>query len=186
MFDEGLHPKLNIQLDYKPSAYDFDEDLHGPSRRTVATRRITRRALARLQPWAEEDALTGAVAGTAVDDDETFPSAEEEAEAFFQQEQYWEDISYDPFTSPVADTEEEGTDDAAGFWDTVPCDAAQPTSMDVDSDDDAADVQHPLADELFGADPEVEARLSRRQATLHKQGSRFWGALEDFQLPRGH
>ena len=58
--------------------------------------------------------------------------------------------------------------------------------MDVDSDDDAADVQHPLADELFGADPEVEARLSRRQATLHKQGSRFWGALEDFQLPRSH
>ena len=79
-----------------------------------------------------------------------------------------------------------GTDDAAGFWEAVPSDPPQPSSTQGDIDEEATDDQHPLAVELFGEDLDPAVKLPRRQATLHNQGSRFWGSLADFQLPPSH
>ena len=93
-------------------AYRFDE---AQNRRTVATRRLTRRALAKLEPWAEEQD-----SGGTEDEQRSIvldgnPSAEEEAEAFSAQEQYWEDISYDPFAHSTSDPDDAAVDDASEF-----------------------------------------------------------------------
>ena len=53
LVDDGSHPKSSLPLDGVSLPYVYDESCHGPSRRTLAVRRITRRALRKLEPWAE-------------------------------------------------------------------------------------------------------------------------------------
>ena len=75
---ERRHSVGDSILDCKPRAYVFDPLLHGPSRRTVAVRRLTRRRLAKLEPWMElEEEFTFEVPQVSMGEEENFPSAEE-------------------------------------------------------------------------------------------------------------
>ena len=55
VFGDGFHPRLDEKLDEDPKPYDYDETLHGPSRRTTAVRKLTRKKLHKIEPWAEEE-----------------------------------------------------------------------------------------------------------------------------------
>ena len=190
---EGRHPKLHLGLDSPPVAYCYDEHRHGPSRGTQAARRLTRRLIARIEPWAEEPlhgAPLPALPAEVTDDDY---SAEAEAAAFFAQEEYWASLSYDPFEGAAALQQDCQEDDAEGFWSAIPaelpidgqadsqgCESFTPVyDPPVSNDDD-------MAIQLFGCPLDKEAKSSRRKATVERQGSEFWGNLEEFALPAAH
>ena len=116
----GMHPKLDLGLDRPPTAYRFDENHHGPSRGTLAARRLTRRLLARVVPWAEEHQQDILPPVQLAEDAGEDPSADEEAEAFFAQEEYWDSLSYDPFAGLMAQADIDQEDDAEGFWGAIP------------------------------------------------------------------
>ena len=59
VFEEGIHPRLGEALDYPPERYWYNEDLHGPSRRTTEVRKLVRKQLAKIEPWEEEDVPWG-------------------------------------------------------------------------------------------------------------------------------
>ena len=119
IFGEGVHPLLPNKLDGEPRRYEFCEDRHGPSRRSVAVRRLTRRMLAKITPWAEPEANLGP---PSTDDEHAqigCPSAEEEARLFLDKEEYYAGLDCAPFS--FGQDEEDGhSDDAEGFWSEIP------------------------------------------------------------------
>ena len=52
-FTEGLHPARETLVDREPVPYHYDEEVHGPSCRTVSVRKLARQQLRRLVPWTE-------------------------------------------------------------------------------------------------------------------------------------
>ena len=97
---DGFHPTANIRLDNAPKPYVYDPLLHGPSRHTVAVRRLTRKKLAKIQPWPElevEEALTNPHPAPSGSTAPGYPTAEEEACSFLEGERFWGEEEQDPF-----------------------------------------------------------------------------------------
>ena len=118
-----LHPTANIRFDSAPSPYTCDPLLHGPSRHTVAVRKLTRKKLAKMQPWIDlevETAVTNPPPVTAEALAHGVPSAEEEAAAFFERERFWGEEEQDPFVWQADANDNDRMGYAAGFWQEVP------------------------------------------------------------------
>ena len=181
---DGRHPLLKQDLEYAPRKYIFNEAEHGPSRRTTAIRRLTRRKLAGIVEWAEPESSSGDPAEAYLTDSGC-PSAEEEARLYMEQEEYFAQLDDHPFS--FGDENWRAYDDAADFWDEIPREAlaAEPST-----DEQPAELPPPtisdneLARELFGVNLDA-ARVSRRRATADAQGNRFWNNLEDCRAPTG-
>ena len=126
---EGRHPLTNQELDYEPRAYTYDAEIHGPSRHTIAVRRLVRRKLARIEPWAELQEEPPMQARDNSAEDSNFPSAEDEAEFFFAQERYFDELDSDPFSFEDGVINASAEDDAEGFWESIPAPAPVETAQ---------------------------------------------------------
>ena len=182
----GRDPLLKTDLDEAPRKYAYCEAKHGPSRRTTAIRRITRRKLAGIVAWAEPEEVHVYQGNKDDDSGQGCPTAEEEARLYLEQEEYYATLDENPFSLGGADTFEE--DDAAEFWSEIPAAAlgtgpAEPDEQPAD-DDPQPQTDNDLARELFGVDLDA-ARTSRRKATANAQGLKFWQNLEDCSAPTG-
>ena len=96
--NQGRHPLLKKDLDEAPHKYSYCESRHGPSRRTTAIRRITRRKLAGIVAWAEPEEAHVDPGGNGGDSDSGCPTAEEEARLHLEQEEYYANIDESPFS----------------------------------------------------------------------------------------
>ena len=79
-FSEGFHPARDTLVDREPMIYHYDEEVHGPSCRTVSVRKLARQQLRRLVPWTEV-----ACHPTPAPGDDPTP----------EEEQYWAQLSRD-------------------------------------------------------------------------------------------
>ena len=192
VFTDGLHPTAEARLDQDPVPYRYNADKHGPSRHTVAVRKLTRKRVAKIQPWPElevEPPCTPPDLPDATEHSAPMPTAEEEAAAFFASEAFWNHTEEDPVGWNTADQEDDNPfGDAAGFWEEVPRAVGAASTRDEQPPADSPRASAPATQEA----PEVEGQaasssgLSRRAATFDRQGRAFWNDLNDISLPASH